>query len=183
MAISFETFERVVLEDGDDQWELVCGHLQKKPAMTIEHRTAIVNLVGTLWMQLRHSAFLVSTNHTHVGSASSYYVPDLAVIPRTLQDQARAGREGVIDLFGEPLPLVVEVWSPSTGTYDVTMKLPEYQRQRHREIWFIHPYERWLRAWRRQADGTYTQTLFTGDAIIEPVALQGVGVALAALFE
>src|SRR5579871_3621553 len=138
--------------------------------MTIEHRTAIVNLLGMLWVQLRNSAFVVSANHTHVGSASSYYIPDLVVLPRAVQEQTRAGREGVIDLFDAPLPLVVEVWSPSTGDYDVSAKLPEYQRQGHLEIWLIHPYERWLRAWRRQPDGSYTETLFTGDATVEPVA-------------
>ena len=52
----------------------------------------------------------------------------------------------------------VEVWSPSTGSYDVDTKIPEYQQRGDLEIWRIHPYERTLTAWRRQADGVYVET-------------------------
>jgi Uma2 family endonuclease len=44
-----------------------------------------------------------------------------------------------LELYVEPLPLVVEVWSPSTGQYDVDEKLPEYQRRGDLEIWRFHP--------------------------------------------
>ena len=37
MPVSEETYKRVVLEDTDHIWELVCGHLREKPPMTTEH--------------------------------------------------------------------------------------------------------------------------------------------------
>ena len=37
MTISEQTFELVALEDSDELWELVCGHLRAKPGMTARH--------------------------------------------------------------------------------------------------------------------------------------------------
>jgi Uma2 family endonuclease len=76
----------------------------------------------------------------------------------------------------------VEVWSPSTGQYDAREKLPEYQARGDAEIWYIHPYERTLTAWRRQPDGAYARTVLAG-GIVEPVALPGVRINLDELFE
>ena len=55
--------------------------------------------------------------------------------------------------------------SRSTGYYDVDAKLPEYQRRGDLEIWRIHPYERTLIAWRCQADGSYTESLYTSGTV------------------
>jgi Uma2 family endonuclease len=91
-------------------------------------------------------------------------------------------RRDKLAIFSEPLPLVVEVWSPSTGGYDVDAKLPIYQRRGDLEIWRIHPFERTLTAWRRQPDGSYEETIYRG-GIVEPVALPGVSIDLEALFD
>ncbi|HEY7295780.1 MAG TPA: Uma2 family endonuclease, partial [Dehalococcoidia bacterium] len=88
MPISYETYKRVTLEDGDEQWELVCGHLRKKPGMTIDHRTVIIELTVLLHGQLRKMQFVVSANHTRLRAGDSYYVPDLVVIPREVQNRA-----------------------------------------------------------------------------------------------
>jgi Uma2 family endonuclease len=80
------------------------------------------------------------------------------------------------------MQLVVEVWSPSTGDYDVEEKLHEYQRRGDLEIWRIHPYERILTAWRRQPEGTYEE-LVQHDGSVEPVALPSVKIELQRLFE
>ncbi|HZQ38294.1 MAG TPA: Uma2 family endonuclease [Dehalococcoidia bacterium] len=184
MPISFETFERVVLEDGDEHWELVCGRLRKKPTMTAEHYGAIIAVARQLLLQLDPDRFTVRIDMSQVKApVGSFYIPDLFVVSKAMERLQRRGIRGGLESYTEPLPLVVEAWSPSTGDYDVTSKIPEYQRRGDVEIWLIHPYERWLRAWRRQPDGSYTETLFTGETVIEPVALPGVGVALAALFE
>ena len=76
----------------------------------------------------------------------------------------------------------MEVWSRSTGGYDVDAKLPEYQRRGDLEIWRVHPYERTLIAWRRQLDGTYTELLYTGGRV-RPVAMPDVTADLDALFD
>ena len=80
------------------------------------------------------------------------------------------------------MPLVVEVWSPSTGDYDVMTKLQQYQFRGDAEIWLVHPYDRTLTAWRRRPDGSYSETLYR-EGSIEPVALPGVCIELASLFE
>jgi Uma2 family endonuclease len=87
----------------------------------------------------------------------------------------------VLEVYDEALPLVVEVRSPSTGTYDVDEKIPEYKRRGDLEIWRVHPFERTMTAWRRQPDGTYTETTYEGGAV-QPVALPNVTVDLDALF-
>ncbi|HZQ38293.1 MAG TPA: Uma2 family endonuclease [Dehalococcoidia bacterium] len=184
MPISYETFERVALEDGDGHWELVCGRLRKKPAMTYEHNETIDAVSAEFHRQLDRTQYIVRADSAQVLISTGWvFVPDLLVALRDLARRVRSEHPGQLEVYAAPLPLVVEVWSRSTADYDVNTKLPEYMRRQDREIWFIHPYERWLRAWRRQADGTYTQTLLTGEAVIAPVALPGVRIALAALFE
>jgi Uma2 family endonuclease len=75
------------------------------------------------------------------------------------------------------------VWSPSTGAYDIAGKLPEYRRRGDAEIWYVHPYERTLTAWRRQEDGSYTETVYHEDEVVEVASLPGVRITLAELFE
>ena len=76
---------------------------------------------------------------------------------------------------------MVEVWSPSTGDYDVDGKIPEYKPRGDREIWRLHPYERTLTTWVRQADGSYVETVHTG-GVVRPAWLPDVAIDLAALF-
>jgi Uma2 family endonuclease len=68
----------------------------------------------------------------------NFYIPDVVVIPaaykRPYEDDPRA-----FNAFAQPLPLVVEVWSPSTGDYDVSTKLRASRERGDAEIWFIHP--------------------------------------------
>jgi len=184
MSISAETYERVALEDPDGLWERDCGQLRQKPTMTLEHDATAGLLSMLLAQQLDSHVFILLMNaprlRVHTGA---YYLPDLCIVPVALVRRVRTARPRQLGVLDVPIPLVVEVWSPSTGTYDRSTKLAAYQRRGDREIWFVHPYERWLRAWRRQADGSYTEARFTGDAVVEPAALPGVQIALAALFE
>lgn len=90
------------------------------------------------------------------------------------------GDPRAFNAFDEPLPLVVEVWSWTTGAYDIAAKLPTYQARGDRELWYIHPYERTLTAWRRQADGSYSETLYTG-GIVPVLSLPGVEIDFDAL--
>jgi Uma2 family endonuclease len=86
-----------------------------------------------------------------------------------------------LESYMQPLPFVAEVWSPSTGDYDVDTKFPEYKKRGDLEIWRIHPYDRQIIAWRRQADGSYSETAYTSGEV--PVAsLPGVTIKLDSLF-
>jgi Uma2 family endonuclease len=89
----------------------------------------------------------------------------------------------VLEAYDDPLPLVVEVWSRSTGDYDVREKLTVYQQRGDLEIWYIHPYERTLTSWVREPDGSYGETIYRDDDIVRPAALSGVMFELSDLFE
>ncbi|MHB8576225.1 MAG: Uma2 family endonuclease [Dehalococcoidia bacterium] len=181
MTISVQTYEQLALEDVSANWELAHGIPRKKPSMTTPHYEVMTNLAWDLMPQLDRDVYTVRVNvgRVHV-STGSYYVPDLFVIPRQL---LRRGPEWDyrLEVFAQPLPLVAEVWSRSTGDYDVEVKLQEYQLRGDAEIWRLHPYEQTLTTWRRQPDGTYVETLYRGGTI-EPVALPGVRIEIEKLF-
>jgi Uma2 family endonuclease len=107
-------------------------------------------------------------------------VPDVVVIPtatvRKLDETPRA-----LDAYPEPVPLVIEVWSPSTGKRDMELKLPDYQRRGDAEIWRLHPYEQTLTAWRRLLNGEYEETIYR-EGIVRPASLPRVAISLDELF-
>lgn len=183
MPVSEATYRQVALEDPEGQWELWwCGRLQQKPPMTVEHGDANSLLTIQFARQLDESEFIVRLNHARLRTpAGVYYIPDLCVVPRALTRRLRTSTRE-LDMFEEPVPLVVEVWSLSTGTYDLTTRLRDYRVRGDREIWLIHPYERTLTAWRRQPDGSYTEAVHRGGTI-QPIALPNVTIDIARLFD
>jgi Uma2 family endonuclease len=141
----------------------------------------MVYLGRQLPMQLDPVEFRVRINAGHLRrSDRNYFIPDLFVLPVAYVGADR-DRPDILEVYDRPLPLVVEVWSPSTGLYDVEHKFAEYRRRGDIEIWRLHPFERSLTAWRRQPDGSYTESTQTGGTI-DPVALPGVTVDLDELF-
>ncbi len=173
----------MALEDPDGQWELQCGHLRQKPGMTVEHTDSASTLVAELNAQLSRREFRVDINGARLRIPNgSFYIPDVVVIPRVYVRRAREERSRSLEVYTEPMPLVVGVWSPSTGDYDVETQLREYRQRGDAEIWLVHPYDRTLTAWRRQADGSYTETVYR-EGTVEPVSLPGVRIDLAVLFE
>ena len=112
---------------------------------------------------------------------ATYFIPDVFVVP-TAYVTPLLDQQDVLEVYDQPLPLVVEVWSRSTGDYDVEEKLAVYQQRGDLEIWRIHPYERTLTIWRRLPDGRYEETLHR-EGIVRPTALPGVEIDLAALFD
>jgi Uma2 family endonuclease len=181
MPVSEETYLRLALEE-PNEWELHCGQLYRKPGMTAEHN----NLGGELFFQLRQqldrSRFQVRLFSGHVRrTAENYFIPDIFVVPTTLVNPLRERRD-ILEAYDAPLPLVVEIWSPSTGEYDFDVKLPEYQRRGDLEIWLLHPFDRSLRSWVRLPDGSYAESRHSG-GMVTPVALSGVVIDLDALFD
>jgi Uma2 family endonuclease len=164
MPVSEQTFQAVALEDPEGQWELHCGRLREKPGMSFEHNYIAERLSDVLKDQLDRREFRVSQNAARLRiSSEQYYIPDLCVVPMELLRPHRGSHD--LEVYEAPLPLVVEIWSPSTGTYDVNVKLCEYQRRGDAEIWCIHPYERTLTADRGQPDGTYAQSVYGGGTV------------------
>jgi len=102
--------------------------------MSAEHNGAMAELGFQLQRQLDRSQYRVRINAGRLHSTESYYIPDVMVVPAALEQEQRRG-PGSLEIYDAPLPLVVEIWSPSTGLYDVDTKLPEYQRRGDAEIW------------------------------------------------
>lgn len=178
MAITQQTFERVALEDPDGKWELHCGTLRSKPGMTTRHNHTGRILGFWLQQQLPLDRYEGSSDTAYVRlSPTQSYIPDVAVIPMELLRRKDRDEPNRLEVYGDPLPLIVEVWSPSTGKEDLTQKLPGCQARGDAEIWLIHPRERTLRAWVRGPDGTYTEHVHHG-GLVRPSALPGVTIDL-----
>ena len=173
-------FERFVLDHPGPTWELHRGQVREKPPMVLGHERAQYGLFYQLLGQLDPAEYEIRAGAGRVAGATSYYVPDLFVLP-TAHFAALSGQERVFHFYRETLPLVVEFWSPSTGVYDIDEKIPEYIARGDREIWRLHPFARTLKAWRRREDGGYDEVEFTGGTV-ELHALPGVTVDLDALF-
>lgn len=180
--VSNDLYERLALDEPDRKWELWDGLLREKPGMTFAHNDIANELGFQLRTQLDRSEFRVRVDTSRVQKPqSTYFIPDVLVAPLAFAaPNLRCGRG--LEVYGQPLPLVVEVWSPSTGDSDLSEKLAVYRARGDAEIWLIHPYERTLTAWRRLPDGSYGESLFTG-GIVHPSALPGVAIDLTALFD
>ena len=169
-------YRKLALED-DTKWELWDGVPREKPFMSIKHNRTASLLGHVLWGRLDWEHYEVRVNAPFARlSPRTYFVPDVAVIPTGYTTGAN-GDPSALDAYADPLPLVVEVWSPSTGNYDVGAKLRAYQERDDEEIWSIHPFDRTLTAWRRQPDGTYTVTVYHGGTV-EIASLPGVAIDL-----
>ena len=180
--ISEHEYQEIVLAEPDRQWELYKGQLRERPGMTWEHGDVVEMLSRLLGNQLDRRQYRVRINEGRVRrSPSTILIPDLLVVPTSVGQPFR-GKPGVLAILSDPLPLVVEVWSRSTGDYDVAEKLAVYQQRGDQEIWRIHPYERTLTAWRRLSDGSYEETVHR-EGVVSPTALPGVEIDLTALFD
>ena len=166
--ISEQEYRELPLHDSDRLWELWDGVPREKPLMSMKHEDVASYLGAALISQLDRRQYRVNINGGRTRlSPRSYYIPDVVVIPAAyklpFEDDPRAFND-----FAEPLPLVVGIWSPSTGAYDFETKLQGYREHGGTEIWFIHPYQRTLTAWRRQPDGSYAEETHRGGVV--PVA-------------
>jgi Uma2 family endonuclease len=163
----------------DGVWELHDGRLVEKPGMSWDHGRIITKLISSFDRQLDPKVYAVFTELRIRRATSTVFLPDLMVVPTAYGETFRD--RPVLAMFPNPLPLVAEVWSASTGDYDVDIKIPVYMQRGDQEIWRIHPYERTLTRWVRQPDATYLKTIHRSGTI-EPVALMGVTIDLDALF-
>ena len=178
--MSEHAYERFVMAGVEGAWELHDGVLVEKPAVTWDHGRVTTRLARQLLPQLDEAEYDVRINEGRVRKLSdTIFIPDLIVVP------AAYGRDFVnrmvLAVLPDPLPLVVEVWSPSTGGYDVDTKVPIYMQRGDLEIWRIHPYERTLTIWVRQEDGSYRETV-SRTGMVSLSMLPGVKIDLDRLF-
>jgi Uma2 family endonuclease len=179
--ISNAAYERLALAEPDRKWELRDGYPREKPGMTYAHNSLGVKLGNMLFSQLDWAEYEVRIDAGRVHRPSAtYFIPDVFVFPLTMVTP-HLRRDDVLEVYDQPLPLVVEVWSRSTGDYDVTEKLSVYKQRGDFEIWLIHPYERTLTAWRRTPDGRYEESVHR-EGVVQLSALPNVAIDLAKLF-
>ena len=149
--------------------------------MSADHNDLMAYLGHLLMLQLDRRQYHVRINAGRLRRPGiTAFIPDVAVIPVAMERPWR-GRPGTLELYPEALPLVVEIWSPSTGDYDVETKFPEYEQRHDEEIWRLHPYDRTLTVRRRQADGHYLETVYHG-GLVPVMSLPGVTIDLDVLF-
>jgi len=153
------------LEETDGRHELYDGELREKPQMSFGHNLTMRRLVRQLIMQLPFDGFEVLQNagHTAVPGGNSY-IPNVAVVPTSLTKAFRDDPR-TFESYSSALPFVVEIWSPSTGRYDIDRKIPGYQARSDLEIWRIHPFDQVVLIWRRQDDGRYVESEARGGTI------------------
>ena len=160
MPVTEATYRQLAAEDFPEvQWELACGHLREKPGMTMRHNRLNVVICHQLHTQLDPARFLASYNSARLRLPSGdHYIPDVVVFPVT----AMEGRwdETAVETYFDPVPLVIEVWSPSTGSYDAREKILGYQQRGDAEIWLIDLRRLEVHASVRQADGSYAETVY-----------------------
>jgi Uma2 family endonuclease len=180
--ISEQEYRELALTDEGRLVELWDGVPREKPWMSMMHGDVVAYLGIALANQLDRRAYRVNFNEGRARiSERNYFIPDVAVIPAAFKTPYEHDPRS-LNAFADPLPLVVEVWSRTTGHYDFVVKLQGYRERGDAEIWFIHPYERTLTAWRKQADGNYEEVLYRG-GVIHVMSLPGVAIDLDALLD
>ena len=180
--MSAKQYEAFAVTEEGRRVELHGGRLVEKPDMSIAHEWWQSRLAMQLGRQLDPAEYLVQSGARLKRDDEHYFIPDVAVVPVTLINPNREQWRG-LNLFDvdQPLPLVVEIWSPSTGTYDDDLKFPVYQQRGDLEIWRLHPYDKTLTVWRRQAGGTYREATYRSGRL-SLFALPDVVIDLDALF-
>ena len=174
-----QDYVEFVLSSVEGLWELHDGGLVEKPKMSFRHGEIPVLLGHFLLSQVDRRKYPVLVDLRVRRPTATVFVPDLMVVPTADSEEIRD--LPVLAIYSQPLPLVVEAWSPSTGNDDVDTKIPIYQQRGDLEIWRIHPYERTLTSRARLSDGPYRETVYRG-GVVHRAALPGVSIELDRLF-
>jgi Uma2 family endonuclease len=180
MAVSIKTFEQLALEEPAEKWELADGHVRKKPAMTMKHYDLAFELAYAIRSQVSHDRFHVRCDQGRLLSGTSYLVPDVFVVEANQADQFR-GLDATLEAYSEPVPFVAEVWSRSTGQYDLAGKLDAYRQRGDQEVWLLHPYEKWIRINLRGPSGDYIES-DVRSGLVRLTAIPGVVINVESLF-
>ena len=179
--VSEAAYRQLAMRDDYALVELYRGHLREKPAMSVQLGDVMDYLLGQLYSQVDTRNYRIRVQHARLRvSSDTYLIPDIAIVPHALTEALRQQRP-TLDAYSAPLPLVIEIWSPSTGTYDLTEKLAAYQERGNREIWNVHPYARTLTSWIRKPDGTYDEVVRLSGHV-SPLSIAGVTIEIDRLF-
>lgn len=134
--------------------ELVNGtaYVREPPAPSASHQVVIVELCRQVATALKGKPCRVYVAPFDVrlprateedDQVDTVVQPDILIVSDPKKVDAR-GMRGAPDW-------VAEVLSPSTASYDQSVKLPAYERAGVREVWLVHPVDRTLSIYRLEA--------------------------------
>jgi Uma2 family endonuclease len=143
---------------GEHGQELIDGvaYVREPPAPSRYHQEILRELFGQVWTALEgkpchvyvapFDVRLPKNNETDE-QVETVVQPDLLIVC----DRKKLDDRGV---RGAP-DWVVEVLSPGTSNYDLTKKVPLYERAGVPEVWLVHPTDRTLTIYILKDDGRY----------------------------
>jgi Uma2 family endonuclease len=139
----------------EERYELVDGEVVMMAGAGRRHDAIVVNLTTAIHSQTRDGPCQTFTGDTYVAtSASTRRMPDLGV---------DCGKPDEASLMADRPSLVVEVLSPTTGGFDVTVKLAEYQALSSLDyILFVDTESPNVHLYLRDKDGGWTDVVLKG---------------------
>jgi Uma2 family endonuclease len=144
----------------EGRYELVGGEVVMMAGAGRRHDAIVVNLIAAVQPQTRGGLWQTFTGDTYVATAgSNRRRPDMGVDCGKPDDNA---------LVADKPSLVVEVLSPTTGGFDVTVKLAEHQGVPSLDyILFVDTETPTVHIYRRSDDGLWQDELLKGlDAVV-----------------
>jgi Uma2 family endonuclease len=154
-----EVFGWVTGQEG--RYELIEGEVVMMAGAGRRHDAIVVNLIAAVQPQTRGGPCQTFTGDTYVATTgSNKRMPDMGV---------DCGKPADSSLMADKPSLVVEVLSPTTGGFDLTVKLTEYQGLPSLDyILFVDTENPTVHLYRRRDEGLWQDDLLKGlDAVIE----------------
>jgi Uma2 family endonuclease len=145
----------------EERYELVDGEVVMMAGAGRRHDRIVVNLTTAVHSQIRGGPCQTFTGDTYVATTSSTRrMPDLGV---------DCGQPDDDSLTADKPSLVVEVLSPTTGGFDLTVKLAEYQSLPSLDyILFVDTDSPNVHLYSRDDDGLWKDVLLKGlEALVE----------------
>jgi len=143
------------------RYELVDSEVVMVPGAGRRHDAIVVNLIAAVRPQTSGGLCQTFTGATYIATATSTRrMPDLGV---------DGGKPDENSLMADKPRLVVEVLSPTTGGFDLIVKLVEYQNLPSLDfILFVDTESPAVHLYRRDADRRWQSVVIKGlDAIVE----------------
>jgi Uma2 family endonuclease len=165
--------EYEALPDDGNRYELIDGVVYVSPAAVWLHQRVAARLQDLLVAAAPDDLAVVQTPGYQAGERT-LFVPDVVVS----RDPAPGAK-----YVTEPLPLAVEVLSPSSRKYDRVTKLAAYDRAGVGAYWIVDPDEPSLLVFEREGDRLVERAHVRGDesfAATRPFQVTVVPSALAA---
>lgn len=161
------------------KYEIIDGVLHMSPAPTLAHQDASAELVMLMRLHARQNdlgVVLAAPCDVRLPGQSVPVEPDILFVPKSRQDIL-----GTKAVEGAP-DLVVEILSPSSGTYDRRTKFDLYQKSGVSEYWLVDYRAQTVTIYHLAQDVYVQSGHYTGDDVAASTVLTGFTVAIASLF-